>query len=61
MTASAAVVMVVFCGDHVLCARMREANHDADGGVPEPKLLAEFLISTKIRLRVLLIPRVQEG
>ena len=24
--------LYVFCGDHVLCARMREANHDAAFG-----------------------------
>jgi hypothetical protein len=28
--------LYVFCGDHILCARLREANHDAaSGGLPE--------------------------
>ena len=26
--------LYVFCGEHVLCARLREANHDAAFGSP---------------------------
>ena len=26
--------LYIFCGEHVLCARLREANHDAAFGMP---------------------------
>jgi hypothetical protein len=48
--------LYVFCGDHILCARLREANHDAaSGGLPEiQRIVAQIRASwpeVKIILR----------